>query len=87
MKPAFDWLLLAFGAALAFVGVYWMWSGWDIVQVERGWVSVISGAIMLSGGVMNCGVMRPIASAARVMPTVMLGHSPTDAITAPERML
>lgn len=52
MKPAFDWLLLAFGAVLALVGLYWMWSGWDIIQIERGWVSVISGAIMLSGGVM-----------------------------------
>lgn len=52
MKPAFDWLLLAFGAVLALVGFYWMWSGWDIIQIERGWVSVISGAIMLSGGVM-----------------------------------
>ena len=67
MKPAFDWLLLAFGAALAFVGVYWMWSGWDIVQVERGWVSVISGAIMLSGGVMVAALAYGVMSMRNVM--------------------
>ncbi len=70
MKPVFDWVLLAFGAVLSLVGLYWMWSGWDIVQIERGWVSVISGAIMLSGGVMVSALAYGVMTLRAAMPAV-----------------
>ena len=38
------------GVVLACVGIWWVWTGLDIVQVERGWTSVIAGATMLSAG-------------------------------------
>lgn len=50
MKKAIDWFALAIGLALALFGARWMWTGWDIVQAERGWAALISGSVMLSGG-------------------------------------
>lgn len=50
MKKAIDWFALVLGVALALLGARWMWTGWDIVQAERGWAAVISGSVMLSGG-------------------------------------
>lgn len=50
MKKAIDWLALVVGVALALFGARWMWTGWDIVQAERGWAAVIAGSVMLSGG-------------------------------------
>lgn len=50
MKKAIDWVALAVGLALALFGARWMWTGWDIVQAERGWTAVIAGSAMLSGG-------------------------------------
>ena len=63
MKPVYDWLLFAFGVVLALTGIYWMWTGWDIIQVERGWVSVISGAILISGGVVVAALAYAVMSA------------------------
>lgn len=51
-----DRVLLVVGFGLAGAGLWWMWSGWDIVQVERGWASVIAGAVMLSGGLVVVSV-------------------------------
>lgn len=50
MKKAIDWFALLVGVALALYGARWMWTGWDIVQAERGWTAVIAGSVMLSGG-------------------------------------
>ena len=50
MKKAIDWIALVVGVALALFGAKWMWTGWDIVQAERGWAAVIAGSVMLSGG-------------------------------------
>ena len=50
MKKAIDWFALVIGLALALFGAKWMWTGWDIVQAERGWAALISGSVMLSGG-------------------------------------
>lgn len=52
MKAALPWAVLAAGAALALTGLGWMWTGLDIVQVERGWSGVIAGATMLGSGVL-----------------------------------
>ena len=50
MKKAIDWLALVVGLVLTAFGARWMWTGWDIVQAERGSASLIAGSVMLSGG-------------------------------------
>ncbi|MFT4098298.1 MAG: hypothetical protein QM651_14360 [Rhodoblastus sp.] len=50
MKKAIDWCALVVGLALALFGARWMWTGWDIVQAERGWAALIAGSVMLAGG-------------------------------------
>lgn len=48
------------GAALALWGLYAMWSGWDIVQLERGWALFIAGAVAVSGGAVTMAIGRAI---------------------------
>ena len=43
-------IMLAIGGLLALLGVYAMASGFPVIEVERGWAMVISGAVLLSGG-------------------------------------
>jgi hypothetical protein len=43
-------LAMALGVLLALAGAICVWQGWDIVQVERGWTLVISGAVVFAGG-------------------------------------
>jgi hypothetical protein len=45
------YLLLILGIALVLVGGYSIYSGYGIIEIERGWASVISGATALTGGV------------------------------------
>jgi hypothetical protein len=42
--------LLLFGIVLALAGAYAIYSGYSIIEVERGWASVIAGATALTGG-------------------------------------
>ena len=56
MRKAIDWLLLALGVVLFAVGFWWMWTGWDIVQAERGWAAVIAGSVLLTGGVVTTAI-------------------------------
>ncbi len=44
------WGVTALGVALVVCGVAAMASGWDIIQVERGWSLFIGGATALAGG-------------------------------------
>ncbi len=53
------------GLLLAGAGVYSMWTGWDMILLERGWSLFISGAVMLSGGVVTMALGRVIAHMAR----------------------
>ena len=39
------WLVVVAGTGLVAWGGYLHWTGWLIVQVERGWSSVIAGAV------------------------------------------
>ena len=54
------------GLLLAGVGVYAMWTGWDVILLERGWSLFISGAVMLSGGVVTMALGRVISHMARL---------------------
>ncbi len=54
------------GLLLAGFGLYSMWTGWDMILLERGWSLFISGATMLSGGVVTMALGRVIAHVARL---------------------
>ena len=47
------WIVFALGLVLAFGGLVAISQGYDIVQVERGWTLVISGATALSAGIVT----------------------------------
>lgn len=49
------------GLALALAGAWAMWSGWDIVQLERGWALFIAGATAFSAGSIVMAIARVIA--------------------------
>jgi hypothetical protein len=44
------WGVVVLGAALALWGPAAMWTGWDTIQLERGWSLFIAGAVAASGG-------------------------------------
>ncbi len=52
--------MIASGALLAMVGGYWLFAGWEHIQIERGWSQFIAGAIALSGGVVTMAIGRLI---------------------------
>jgi hypothetical protein len=54
------------GLALAVSGLYGMWSGWDYIQLERGWSLFIGGATAVSGGVVTIALGRAIGLLGRI---------------------
>lgn len=54
------------GLALALAGLYGMWSGWDYIQLERGWSLFIGGATAVSGGVVTIALGRVIGVLGRI---------------------
>ena len=44
------WPVFCSGAVMSLTGAAWVWQGLGIVQVERGWSGVISGAVLLGAG-------------------------------------
>jgi hypothetical protein len=62
--------VVALGAFLSLAGLWMMWQGWDIVQVERGWTQVIAGATFVGSGVVTISIglligalrARPVAT-------------------------
>jgi hypothetical protein len=72
-------LIIAVGALMALFGVAAVWQGWDIVQIERGWASVISGSMVFAGGVitMALGFLIRAVDALRTSLTAQsFAHSP-----------
>jgi hypothetical protein len=47
------WIVFALGSVLAFGGLVAILQGYDIIEVERGWTLVISGATALSAGIVT----------------------------------
>ena len=88
LKKTIDRLLLAAGLVLAASGAWWMWSGWDIVRDERGWTAVISGSVMLSGGLIVAAlawaIMRLQPKAAAAAATQPARLEEVEAFDAPE---
>lgn len=54
------------GLAMAGAGAYGMLTGWDMVQLERGWSLFIGGSVVLSGGVVTAALGRVIAYLSRL---------------------
>jgi hypothetical protein len=52
------------GLLLAGAGLYAMWTGWDMILIERGWSLFIAGAVMVSGGIVTVALGRVIAHVA-----------------------
>lgn len=48
-----SYLVLALGAFLSLCGAFAIYAGYGIIQVERGWASVIAGSMALSCGVVT----------------------------------
>lgn len=67
MKRSFSSLgITALGLTLAVGGAYAMWTGWDMILLERGWSLFIAGSVALSGGVVTIALGRVIAHLARI---------------------
>jgi len=84
LKKAIDWLALVVGLVLAAFGARWMWTGWDIVQAERGWASLIAGSVMLSGGLIVAMLAWTVM---RLSAPVSSRREAAPAIAAPEEVL
>jgi hypothetical protein len=64
------WIVLAAGALMSVSGLWWLWDGLGIVQVERGWSAVIAGAVIFSAGAVLMGLsalIRQVESLASAM--------------------
>ena len=55
------WSVALLGLLLAVWGGFAMWTGWPIIQVERGWGLFIAGAAALAGGVTTFGLGQVLA--------------------------
>jgi hypothetical protein len=59
------------GFLLAAGGAYAMWTGWDMILLERGWSLFIAGSVALSGGVVTMALGRVVAHLARLSSPVV----------------
>ena len=80
-------ILLAIGAILSAVGLYALVSGYPMIEIERGWASVIAGSVLLSGGlvVMALGlVLRALTRMRIALPAfARAADAPSPAMTEP----
>ncbi len=60
------YVLLIFGIALVFAGAVSIYTGYGIIEVERGWASVIAGATGLTGGVITIALAWILGSLDRL---------------------
>lgn len=87
MKRNFSgWGVITAGLLLAVGGVLAMWSGWDMILLERGWSLFIAGAVALSGGVVTIALGRVIAALTKALearPVVAAAPTGEPAVAAP----
>lgn len=84
MKPWLAPIVFAVGIVLALVGFWWLWTGLDIVQVERGWSAVIAGATMLSAGFVMAAIAAVLVRLGEIAQTLAATRSPANAPAAAE---
>ncbi len=47
------WIIIVIGALCAAAGAYGAYTGYEIIQVERGWAMVIAGSTLFSAGIIS----------------------------------
>jgi hypothetical protein len=62
--------LLVFGILLVIAGAASIYSGYDIIEIERGWASVIAGTTALTGGAITIGLAWILRSLEELRATV-----------------
>jgi hypothetical protein len=65
-KSEMKYVLLAFGILLAIAGAYSIYTGYGIIEDERGWATVIAGATGLTGGVIVAALAFVLGSLDRL---------------------
>ncbi len=76
------YLVIAIGALMALVGGYLVNYGYAIVQVERGWSSVIAGAVFLTGGLLVIGLGLLLRAIVDVRHSLLAGLAPVGPVAA-----
>jgi hypothetical protein len=69
------WGVSALGVVLAAGGVVAMVSGWDIIQVERGWSLFIGGATALAGGAVVIALGQVVFRLDEMLEATQLRHT------------
>jgi hypothetical protein len=67
--------VILLGLALVLAGLYGMWTGWDYIQLERGWSLFIGGATAVSGGVVTIALGRAIGVLGRIADRVLAAQA------------
>jgi hypothetical protein len=60
------WGVTIAGLLLAAAGAVAMWTGWDMIVIERGWSLFIAGAVAVSGGVVTVALGRVVGALGRL---------------------
>lgn len=76
------YVLLIFGIALVFAGAVSIYSGYGIIEVERGWASVIAGATGLTGGIITISLAWILGSLDRLR-AALETRQPAEAFDLP----
>lgn len=81
------WGVTIAGLLLAAAGAVAMWTGWDMILIERGWSLFIAGAVAISGGVVTVALGRVVGALGRLAEpaaiTVAAAAPVTEAAAAP----
>lgn len=81
------YVVLLFGIVLVLVGGLSIYSGYGIIEVERGWASVIAGATALTGGVITIAlawILRSLDRLRSALEGAEVRLAQRDAKAAPE---
>lgn len=73
----------AVGALLTVTGAWWLWTGFDIVQVERGWATVIAGATALSAGLILVALAAVLARLGNLVRALEEGRPTASPLAVP----
>ncbi len=78
-----SYLVFALGLLLAIFGAAAISFGYGIIDVERGWANVISGAVALSGGIVTIALAMILHSLSGLRPLLKAERARAAAVDAP----
>lgn len=81
MRMISRWGIAAGAVMLMVWGLFAMWTGWDQIQIERGWSLFIGGAAALSGGLATLAVAQVAARLERLI--ALQSPSESSGVSAP----